>query len=81
MKKYRCGSDGMSAYERITSHNCKQQDFGFAEAVDFIFETDKKNMYKGDRVIKGSFLRNEWRSAEHIVGTSGGVYKCRTVKR
>ena len=51
------GIHGVAAYERITGHKCRQQVIGFAECVDFILETDKTNMHKGEsRVKKGIFL-------------------------
>ena len=68
MNKYKVRSDGRTAYERITGHKCRQQVIGFAECVDFILETDKTNMHKGDsRVKKGIFLGYIWRSTEYIV--------------
>jgi len=82
MNKYKVRSDGRNAYERITGHKCRQQVIGFAEHVDFIFETDKANLHKGDsRVKKGIFLGYIWRSTEYILGTAEGIYKCRTVRR
>ena len=82
MNKYKVRSDGRTAYERITAHKCRQQVIGFAEYVDFILETDKTNMHKGDsRVKKGIFLGYIWRSTEYIIGTADGIYKCRTVRR
>ena len=82
MNKYKVGADGRTAYEKITGHKCRHQVVGFAEAVDFILETDKKNVHKADsRVMKGIFLGYEWRSTEYIIGAEDGIYKCRTIKR
>ena len=82
MNKYRVGADGRTAYERITGHKCRHQVIGFAEAVDFILEPDKRNMHKGDsRVMKGIFLGYEWRTTEYLVGNAEGMFKCRTVGR
>ena len=41
INKFRAGSDGRTAYERITSHKCWLLIVGFGETVDFIMETDK----------------------------------------
>ena len=45
MNKFKVGADGRTAYERITEHKCKHVIIGFAEAVDFILETDKGNRH------------------------------------
>ena len=80
--KYKVRSDGRTAYERITGHKCRELVIGFAEHVDFLLETDKTNMHKGDsRVKKGIFLGYTWRSTEYIIGTADGNNKCRTVRR
>ena len=82
MNKYKVRADGRTAYEKITGHKWKPQAIGFAEEVDFILETDKKNMHKGDsRVMKGIFLGHEWRTTECLVATKDGIFKCRTVRR
>ena len=50
--------------------------------MDFILETGKKSMHKGDsRVMKGIFLGYEWRTTEYLVGTGEGIFKRRTVLR
>ena len=36
MKKYKVGSDGRTAYERITGHKCRHQVIGFVESVTSI---------------------------------------------
>ena len=41
MNKFRVGSDGRTAYERITEHKFKGNAVGFGELVDFILETNK----------------------------------------
>ena len=41
MNKFRIGTDGRTAYEKITSHACKVAQVGFAEVVDFKFEAEK----------------------------------------
>ena len=48
LNKFRVGSDGRTAYERITSHACKVAQIGFAEVVDFKLETEKNNRHKAD---------------------------------
>ena len=44
--KYKVRSDGRTAYERITGHKARQQAIGVAESVDFILESNKKNMHR-----------------------------------
>ena len=41
LNKFRIGTDGRTAYEKITSHACKVAQVGFAEVVDFKLETEK----------------------------------------
>ena len=48
INKFRVGSDGRTAYERITSHQCKVAQVGFGEVVDFALETDKNNRRTAD---------------------------------
>ena len=82
MNKYKNGSDGRTAYEKITGHKCKHMVCGFAESVDFILEPDKTKLHKGDsRLIRGIFLGYKWRSTEYLVGNADGIFKCRTVRR
>ena len=82
MNKYKAGPDGRTAYENITSHKCKQIVAGFGEVVDYILEPSKGHMHKADsRVGTGIFMGYDWRSTEYIIGTSDGVYKCRTIRR
>ena len=82
MNKFKVGADGRTAYERITEHKCKNAMIGFAEAVDFILETDKGKRHKADsRVQQGIFLGYVWRTTEYLVGTEDTIYKCRTVRR
>ena len=82
MNKFRVGSDGRTAYERITEHKFKGTVVGFGELVDFILETNKSETHKADsRVQQGIFLGYAWRSTECLVGTRDGIYKCRTIKR
>ena len=82
MNKFRVGSDGRTAYEKITEHKCKSVIIGFGESVDYILETNKGSMNKADsRVHQGIFLGYVWRSTECLVGTRDGIFKCRTVKR
>ena len=60
MNKYKVGEDRRTAYEKIARHKCRHQVIGFAESVEFILETDKKNVHKADsRVMKGVFLGYE----------------------
>ena len=60
MNKYQNGTDGRTAYEKITGHKCKHMVCGFAESVDFILEPDKTKMHKGDsRMMRGIFLGYE----------------------
>ena len=81
MNKFRVGSDGRTAYERITEHKFKGNVVGFGELVDFILETNKNETHKADsRVQQGIFLGYAWRSTECLVGTREGIYKCRTIK-
>ena len=69
MNKYKVGADGRTAYEKITGHKCRHQVVGFAEAVDFILETDKKNVHKADSSDEGHFL---WvRMAKHRIHHRG----------
>ena len=82
LNKFRIGSDGRTAYERITSHSCKVAQIGFAEIVDFKLETDKNNRLKADSEFNvGIFLGYAWRSTEYLVASKGIVFKCRTVRR
>ena len=82
MNKYRVGSDGRTAYERITGHKCRHQVMGFAEAVDLILEPFKGIVHKaGTRFKKGIVLGYEWRTTEYLVGTDEGIFKCRRVRR
>ena len=76
LDKFRVGSDGRTAYERITSHTCKVAQIGFAEIVDFKVETDKKNIHKMDSEFGvGVFLGYAWRSTEHLVASNGIIFK------
>ena len=63
LNKFKVGIDGVTAYEKITSHKCKHFVVGFGEAVDFILETNKGNQHKADsRVENGIFLGYVWRT-------------------
>ena len=74
MSQSKTGSDGRTAYEKLTGHKCKQVAIGFAEVADYILEPSKGHMHKADtRVMKGVFLRYEWRTTEYIVGTADGT--------
>ena len=54
MNKFRVGSDGRTAYEKITDHKCKSIIIGFGESIDYILETDKRSMHTADsRVHQG----------------------------
>ena len=76
LNKFRVGSDGRTAYERITSHTCEVAQIGLAEIVDFKLETDKNSRHKADSEFNaGVCLGFAWRS------TDGTLYKCRTVRR
>ena len=46
--KFRVGSDGRAAYEKITEHKCKSTILGFGESVGYILETDRRSMRKAD---------------------------------
>ena len=82
MNKYKVGSDGRTAYERITGHKCRHFVIGFGETIDYILETEKGKQFKADsRVGTGVFLGYVWRTAEYLVGTTYGILRCRTVKR
>ena len=82
INKYKIGTDGLTAYERITGHKCRHFVIGFAETVDYILETDKNKQYKADsRVGTGVFLGYVWRTTEYLIGTKDGIFRCRTVKR
>jgi hypothetical protein len=82
LNKFRIGSDGRTAYERITSHACKVAQIGFAEIVDVKLETDTNNRLKADSEFNvGIILGYAWRSTEYLVASNGVVYKCRTVRR
>ena len=55
---------------------------GFAEAVDYILETEKGNQIKADsRVGTGVFLGYVWRTTEYLIGDKNGIFRCRTIKR
>ena len=57
LNKFKVGLDGLTAYERITSHKCRHLTIGFCEAVDYILETDKGNQHKADsRMGTGIFV-------------------------
>ena len=80
LNKFRVGSDGRKAYERITSQTCKVAQIGFAEIVVFKLETDKNHRHKADSEFSaGVFLGCAWRSTEYLVASNGTIYKCRTV--
>ena len=82
MNKFKLGTDGRTAYERITGHKCRHIAVGFAENVSFMLEPDKNNLHKAEsRLMSGIFLGYVWRSTEYIVGTQDGIYKCRTIRR
>ena len=82
LNKFKVGTDGRTPYERITGHKCRHIAIGFAEQVDFMLEGDKNKQHKADgKLMTGVFLGYIWRSTEYIVGTSEGVYKCRTIRR
>ena len=54
MNKFHVGSDGRTAYEKITEHKCKSIIIGFGESIDYALETDKGSMHKADsRVHQG----------------------------
>ena len=73
--KYKIGVGGVTAYERITGHKCRHFVLGFAETVDYIFETDKGNQHKADsHVGTGVFLGYGWRATGYLIGTSDGVF-------
>ena len=75
MNKFRVGSDGRIAYEKITEHNCKNIVIGFGESIDYILETDKGSMHKADSCVhQGIFSRCVWRSIECSVGTREGMF-------
>ena len=47
-----------------------------------MLETNKSDQHKADgRGMTGIFLGYMWRTTEHIVGTEGALYKCRTFRR
>ena len=48
LNKFRIGTDGRTAYEKIMSHTCKVAQVGFAEVVDFKLETEKNNRHEAD---------------------------------
>ena len=82
INKFKVGTDGRTAYERITSHTCKVAQVGFGEVVDFKLETDKGNRHKADTEFNvGIFLGYAWRSTEYLVAVDNTIYKCRTVRR
>ena len=63
-------------------HKCERGEIGFAKVVDYILESSKAHMHKADsRVMKGVLLGYEWRTTEYVIGTVGGIFKCRTVRR
>ena len=81
MNKYKLGTDGRTAYERITGHKCGHSVLGFAETVDYILETRKGKHFKADsRVGTGVFLGYVWRTTEYL-STTDGIFRCRTLKR
>ena len=54
MNNFRVGSDGRTAYEKITEHKCKSIIVGFAGSIDYILETDKGPLHNTDsRVHQG----------------------------
>ena len=82
LNEYKVGSDGRTAYERITGHKCRHFVIGFGETVDYILETEKGRQFKADsRVGTGVFLGYIWRSTEYLIGTKDGIFRCRTIKR
>ena len=82
MNKYKVGTDGRTAFKRITGHKCTHFVLGFAETVDYILETEKGKQFKADsRVGVGVFLGYVWRTTEYLVGTKDGIFRRRTVKR
>ena len=57
MNKFRVGSDGRTAYEKITEHKCKSISNGLGESINYILETHKGSRHKADsRVHQGVFL-------------------------
>ena len=82
MNNFKFGSDGRTAYERITENKCRHDITSFAEVVDYILETDKTKRFKADsRVGKGIFLGYTWRFTEYVVGTKDCVCKYHTIRR
>ena len=82
VNEFRDGSDGRTAYERITEHKCRHFMIGSGEVVDVMLETTKNQRPNSDtQWSKGIFLGYVWRSTEYGVGTKDCVYKCRTVRR
>ena len=68
LNKFRVGSDGRTAYERIIAHKCEVAQVGFCEVVDFKLETDKNHRHKADTEFsEGVFLGLAWRSTEYLV--------------
>ena len=71
INKFRVGTDGRTAYERITMHKFKGFVVGFGEVVDYILEIYKNHRHKADtRVGTGIFLGYAWRSTEYLIGTA-----------
>ena len=82
MNKYKVGTDGRTACERITGHKCRHFVLGFAETVDYILETEKGKQFKADsRVGVGVFIGYVWRTTEYLVGTKDWIFRCRTIRR
>ena len=71
MNKYKNGTDGRKAYEKIACHECKHMVCGFAESVAFIFEPDKTKMHKGDsRVMRGA-VQSIWSGTQTASSSAG----------
>ena len=81
LSKFKVGSDGLTAYERIAKHKCGREAFGFCESVIWQMTPDKTDRNKLDSNFRdGIFLGVVWRSGEFIIGTPDGIFKCRTVE-
>ena len=81
LNKFKVKSDGRTVYERLTNHKCKHLVVGFGEYVQWqqIQDKNARDKVNGDW-RDGVFLGVIWRTAEYIIGTQDGVFKCRTIK-
>ena len=83
MTRYAVGSDGKTPYERIKGRPADKGIAQFGENVHYkpLKMSTRTRAKIGDKMIEAVWLGVMLRTGEHILGTTDGVVKARTVKR